>query len=76
MPMYEYRCHACAADFEELVRTDDEQVDCPECGSPEVTRKLSVFGYRSSGSSRPATSSGGSSCGSCSSGNCGSCGHH
>ena len=31
MPMYEYRCLDCEEEFEELVRSVDEEVECPEC---------------------------------------------
>jgi putative FmdB family regulatory protein len=40
MPMYEYQCNACHADFERLVRGDAVPT-CPECGSSELTKVLS-----------------------------------
>lgn len=48
MPIYEYRCSACEADFEELVRTSsaEKSVACPKCGSRKISRKLSVFAAR------------------------------
>lgn len=79
MPMYEYRCGGCGEDFEELVRSDDERVECPECGASTVTRKMSTFAYKSVGSGGATESSsaskGGHSCGGCAGGSCGSCGH-
>lgn len=42
MPMYEYACDICGKAFEELVR-GSEKIQCPECGSERVTRKLSTF---------------------------------
>lgn len=41
MPIYNFRCTACAAEFEELMRIDDPAPACPACGSAEVTRLLS-----------------------------------
>ena len=44
MPIYEFRCDACAEQFEELLRTRDETLaPCPRCGSTSVTRLLSPF---------------------------------
>ena len=44
MPIYEYICEACGAEFEELVKsmTGASDVCCTQCDSPKVTRKLSV----------------------------------
>jgi putative FmdB family regulatory protein len=41
MPIYEYRCTACGAEFEELVRSDTK-VACPECRTTRVAKQLSV----------------------------------
>ena len=41
MPIYEYRCSGCGADFERLVSPRD-RVACPDCGSSRVKRQLSV----------------------------------
>lgn len=73
MPIYEFRCDACGSDFEELVRSSGEQVPCPDCGSDDVGRKLSVFAFKSVGSTRPSASSAHSSCSGCASGNCSGC---
>ena len=40
MPLYDYRCKACAADFELLVRSGTATV-CPHCGSGELERAIS-----------------------------------
>ena len=40
VPIYEFRCEACAATFEELARAD-ELPACPRCGAPEPRRLLS-----------------------------------
>jgi putative FmdB family regulatory protein len=68
MPVYEYECKTCGARFEKLVRTmtsSAEPAKCPECGSDNTARALSVFAAVSSeGSSK---SSGGDvpMCGRC-----------
>lgn len=46
MPIYEYACKKCNAKFDQLVRTmngDAAAVKCPQCGSTQTTRALSVF---------------------------------
>lgn len=42
MPMYDYQCQSCRAMFEELVRSADEPVICPECGAESAQRQLSA----------------------------------
>lgn len=41
MPIYEYTCGKCASDFELLVR-NGEAATCPECGTTDLERRLSV----------------------------------
>jgi putative FmdB family regulatory protein len=47
MPIYEFRCRACQAEFEELVPGSDPEalarVACPECGHGKVIKKISAF---------------------------------
>lgn len=79
MPIYEYHCRDCDGQFEVLVRTatSDRRPECPDCGSAEVRRLLSLVTVRSGRPSTGATttasdwtsSSGGCGCGSC------GCGH-
>ena len=69
MPIYEFICHDCGEEFEELVRSAStiEGVLCPECQSEQVTKKISIFASNASGGK--ATSYwGGSSSSSCSTG--------
>ena len=49
VPVFEYLCHKCGQSFDLLVRTprDEKHPTCPECGTPQVERKLSVFAARS-----------------------------
>ena len=42
MPIYEYVCMECESHFEELVRSSDQAVMCPECGA---AMKLDAFGH-------------------------------
>ena len=68
MPIYEYRCRGCEAEFEKYVHTVGIAVACPSCASPNVMRKLSVFGLRSDGgavASMPAAGGGGCCRGGC-----------
>jgi putative FmdB family regulatory protein len=55
MPIYEFDCHACDEQFEELVfnLSKLDQVDCPHCGSAEIQKRISLTaaGLRSSGGS-------------------------
>jgi len=45
MPLYEYSCRECAADFEVLqpVGADGAGLECPECGAPRPERLVSTF---------------------------------
>ena len=57
MPIYEYRCRACSADFEKYVPGAAATVACPSCASGDITRKLSLFGMRSEGGGDGASAS-------------------
>ena len=52
MPLYEFECPGCGAQFEELLRHSDsaQDVSCPECGRREPERLLSST-VRASGAS-------------------------
>lgn len=73
MPIYEYTCKKCAAQFELLIRGESDQKNaaCPECNSKRIEKQFSVFGM--SGVESRGNGRGGKSCSSCSSHNCGSC---
>ncbi len=66
MPMYEYVCMKCESHFEELVRTDDATVACPDCGATKVARQLSTFSFAGT-AAQPSFGGGGGGCcgGSC-----------
>jgi putative FmdB family regulatory protein len=42
MPLYDFRCHACGATFEERTPAG-ELAGCPSCGSKDTERLLSPF---------------------------------
>lgn len=69
MPIYEYRCRACGKAFEQLVY-GRATAACPACGSADVARTLSLFGFKSSGGFVASTGGGGCGCGA------GGCGCH
>ena len=43
MPLFDFVCAGCRHQFEELVRSDDDTVLCPECGDAGVERQLPAF---------------------------------
>ncbi|MBK6898775.1 MAG: zinc ribbon domain-containing protein [bacterium] len=60
MPMYEFACRACGAEFEELCTAAEAaagKVACPACGARKSERKLSTF------ASKDAGGKGGGGCG-------------
>ena len=72
MPIYEYACLACGAEFEKLVQRPGPVV-CASCESDRVSRRLSVVGVkvggRASDPSAAPMGGGGGCCG-------GGCGCH
>jgi putative FmdB family regulatory protein len=53
MPLYEYRCGVCGAEFELLVRSNTAVV-CPDCGNVSVERLISAPFISSGQTSRQA----------------------
>jgi putative FmdB family regulatory protein len=45
MPIYEFRCRDCGAQFEELrpLGDDGRDLECPTCGARAPEKQLSVF---------------------------------
>jgi putative FmdB family regulatory protein len=62
MPIFEYTCKKCGTEFEELVRSGEEKVECPVCQSSKIEKRLSSFA--SCGSNNLGYSPLASSCGS------------
>jgi putative FmdB family regulatory protein len=77
MPLYEYHCLDCGAEFEELVRSEDEKIECEDCDSENVKRKMSTFAMKTGGRTvadmAPPSGGGRSKCSGCSGGNCATC---
>jgi putative FmdB family regulatory protein len=44
MPIYDYQCRRCGAEFEALrgIRSEDSDVECPVCGEKDAERKVSL----------------------------------
>lgn len=62
MPMYEFTCRACGAEYEELCTSTEAaagKVACPACGARKSERKLSTFASKDAGGG----SGGGGGCG-------------
>lgn len=63
MPIYEYKCQQCGAEFEELTSsTQEAAVRCRSCSSRRVARILSAFAVRAPAAPAVAEAS---PCGSC-----------
>ena len=59
MPFYEFECSQCKKDFT-VRRKFDEMNDpaaCPECGSGETQRRISIFYATNTGGTTAAASS-------------------
>ena len=63
----------CESHFEELVRSTDQAVACPECGAAKVLKQLSAFAVHGTGV-KPSFASSSGAGGGCCGGSCG-CGH-
>lgn len=74
MPLYEYRCADCETRFDALrsMADADTPIACPQCGSENTGRLISLFSAVGSGG---VIAGAGSSCGSCApSASCATCG--
>jgi putative FmdB family regulatory protein len=59
MPIYEFHCNKCENDSEILVRSSRwKGTKCPHCGSPKLSKRLSVFASSAGGTTEPAPSCG------------------
>ncbi len=43
MPIYEFICRDCGNKFEELVRLEEETINCPKCSSKNSQKILSLI---------------------------------
>ena len=50
MPIYEYECKTCRHEFESIQKVSEPPlVDCPECGEPQLKKKISAVAFRLKG---------------------------
>ncbi|MEO0075387.1 MAG: zinc ribbon domain-containing protein [candidate division WOR-3 bacterium] len=70
MPLYDFECLNCKKTFEDLIMhyKKSQKICCPNCGSKNVKRLISLFGV--AGTEKKVSSS---SCHNCSTKNCSSC---
>ena len=73
MPIYEYRCDKCQAQFEELVLSAGAStaVKCRHCNSSRVTKLMAAFAVHGAAQSRAPEPGGCGSCGAEKRGMCG-----
>lgn len=73
MPIYEYRCESCDAQFEELTSAAAAaRVRCPQCSGARVTRLLSAFAVGGGEAARAVETGPCGACGASQRGMCGS----
>lgn len=77
MPIYEYCCQDCGAQFEEIVSSAATTCPpCPKCASGRTQKLMSTCRTRTGPGqtgARTASSSSGGGCAGCSGGNCATC---
>jgi putative FmdB family regulatory protein len=77
MPIYEYCCHDCGKEFEELVFSERDPVRCPACGSERARKMISSCRTRMGGdipsAKESAGTGGGGGCAGCGGGSCATC---
>jgi putative FmdB family regulatory protein len=59
MPLYEYSCRDCATEFETLVFSEAEPVECPKCDGKRIEKKLSLPARPAGKESEPRASASG-----------------
>jgi len=67
VPVYEYTCQKCQKRFDQLVRSMSSEVKpaCPECGSKQTTKALSVFAVGAEGGTKSSANEAAPMCGRC-----------
>jgi len=71
MPIYEYVCDDCSAQFEKIVINRQQEISCPKCSSKKATIQLSVFSSAVAGGSPKSSSGASGGGGACCGGGCG-----
>jgi putative FmdB family regulatory protein len=50
MPIYEYQCSECGHELEKLQKLGDPPLsECPACGRPALSKRVSAAGFRLKG---------------------------
>lgn len=50
MPIYEYQCKSCGHELEAIQKISEAPLKfCPECGQPELVKRISAVGFRLKG---------------------------
>ncbi len=50
MPIYEYRCDNCGHELEAIQKISEPPlVDCPQCGAPQLRKRISAVAFRLKG---------------------------
>ena len=50
VPIYEYACKACQHEFENIQKVSEAPlVECPQCGEPQLRKKISAVAFRLKG---------------------------
>ncbi len=58
MPIFEYQCRKCKKNFEKLVFAgEDRDIECPECKSRDVVKKMSATSFMGPSIGKCATGS-------------------
>lgn len=57
MPLFEYVCEECGSTFEKLVRSSTTVIQCPDCATEHVRKKISTFASKIAGGGAAASSS-------------------
>lgn len=56
MPIYEYQCQLCGHELEALQKISEIPLtDCPKCGKPALSKKISAAGFQLKGDGWYAT---------------------
>jgi len=71
MPIFEYRCRECGTQFEKILLSAAEPVECERCQSSDLERLLSVFAVAGPATANAAAEPGPCPCGAPRRGMCG-----
>ncbi len=61
MRLHDFECKDCGHVFEELIMSEDEVVECPQCSSTNTQRRLSGFHAKTGGGGGTPSGGGGAS---------------